>query len=164
MDILYALPPLIVAIVAVGVFGGGYWLAIAVLIVLNLPHNVRLLRAAVVERRHLPFVEAAETLGVSRLRMMFVHLLPNIAPVVAACFFLRFTYGIVDLSSLSFLGLGVPPGSTDWGRMLAENRAIIFQNLWAALGPGLALVLSAVSANIVGDRLYERFERRGRER
>ena len=94
MDVLYSLPPLIVAIVLVGVFGGGYWLAIGVLIVLGLPHNVRLLRAAVIERRHLPYIEAAETLGVSRLRVMACQLLPNIAPVVAACFFLRFTYGI----------------------------------------------------------------------
>jgi ABC-type dipeptide/oligopeptide/nickel transport system permease subunit len=117
----------------------------------------------VVERRNLPYIEAAETLGVSKLRMMFGHLLPNIAPVIAAAFFLRFTYGIVDLSSLSFLGLGSPPGSTDWGRMLAENQVNIFQNVWAALAPGLALVLTAVSTNIVGERLYERFERQGRE-
>jgi len=164
VDLLYSLPPLIVAIVLVGVFGGGYWLAIGVLIVLNIPQNVRIMRAAVIERRGLPYVEAAETLGVSPLRIMVRHLLPNIAPVVAACFFLRFTYGIVDLSSLSFLGLGVPPGSSDWGRMLAENRVQIFENAWASIAPGLALVLTAVSANFVGDWLYEHFERRGRTR
>lgn len=164
MDVLYSLPPLIVAIVLVGVFGGGYWLAIGVLIVLGLPHNVRLLRAAVIERRHLPYIEAAEMLGVSRLRVMAGQLLPNIAPVVAACFFLRFTYGIIDLSALSFLGLGVPPGSTDWGRMVAENRVVVFQNAWAALAPGLALVLTAVSTNLIGDHLYERFEQRARTR
>jgi ABC-type dipeptide/oligopeptide/nickel transport system permease subunit len=164
VDLLYSLPPLIVAIVLVGVFGGGYWMAIGVLIVLNVPHNVRILRAAVIERRHLPYVEAAETLGAPPLRIMTRHLLPNIAPVVAVCFFLRFTYGLVDLSALSFLGLGVPPGSTDWGRMLAENRVLIFQNAWAAVAPGAALVITAVSANFVGDWLYEHFERRGRAR
>jgi ABC-type dipeptide/oligopeptide/nickel transport system permease subunit len=164
VDVLYSLPPLIVAIVLVGVLGGGYWLAIAVLIVLHIPHNVRVLRAAVIERRHLPYVEAAESLGASPLAVMGRHLLPNILPTVAAAFFLRFTYGLVDLSSLSFLGLGVPPGSADWGRMLAENRVLVFENAWAALGPGVALVLTAVSANLVGDWLYERFERRARSR
>jgi ABC-type dipeptide/oligopeptide/nickel transport system permease subunit len=164
VDLLYSLPPLIVAIVLVGVFGGGYWLAIVVLTVLNIPQNVRIMRAAVIERRGLPYVEAAEMLGVRPVRIMVGHLLPNIAPVVAACFFLRFTYGIVDLSSLSFLGLGVPPGSSDWGRMLAENRAHIFENAWTAIAPGVALVLTAVSANFVGDWLYEHFERRGRSR
>jgi ABC-type dipeptide/oligopeptide/nickel transport system permease subunit len=164
VDVLYSLPPLIVAIVLVGVFGGGYWMAIGVLIVLNVPHNVRILRAAVIERRHLPYVEAAETLGVSPVRIMTRHLLPNIAPVVAVCFFLRFTYGLVDLSALSFLGLGVPPGSTDWGRMLAENRVLVFENAWAAVAPGAALVMTAVSANFVGDWIYEQFERRGRTR
>jgi ABC-type dipeptide/oligopeptide/nickel transport system permease subunit len=164
IDVLYSLPSLIVAIVVVGVFGGGYWLAIATLIVLGLPANVRLIRAGVIEQRFLPYVEAAQVQGLSSMRIMFRHVLPNIAPVILAAFFLRFTYGIVDLSSLSFLGLGVPPGSPDWGRMLAENRVTVFQNAWGAIVPGLMLVMTAVSANLVGDWLYQRFEERRRAR
>ena len=164
IDVLYSLPPLIIAIVAVGVLGGGYWLALAILTVLNIPNNFRALRAPVLERRRLAYVEAAETLGVSRWRVMVRHLLPNIMPVVAAVFFLRLTYAIVELSSMSFLGLGVPPGTADWGRMLAENRGNVFENPWAAIGPGLAIVFTAVSANIIGDWLYERFEQRARAR
>jgi ABC-type dipeptide/oligopeptide/nickel transport system permease subunit len=78
--------------------------------------------------------------------------------------FLGFTYGMVELSALSFLGLGVPPGSSDWGRMLAENRVQVFQNVWAALAPGIALVGTVVAANLLGDWGYRRLERRRAER
>lgn len=163
-DVLYSVPPLVVAIVVVGVLGGGFWLAVAVLVLLNLPHNVRVLRAAVLERRQLAYVEAARTLGVSHTGVMIKHLVPVITPIIVASFFLRFTYGIVDLSALSFLGLGVPPGSADWGRMIAENRVAMSQNIWAAAAPGLLLVLTAVAANVVGDWIFSRYENARRSR
>lgn len=164
VDVLYSVPALVVAVVLVGVLGGGYWLGMAVLTVFNLPHNVRLLRAAVQERAQLPYVEAARTLGTSSVRILWRHLIPAISPLIVASLFLRFTYGIVDLSALSFLGLGVPPGSADWGRMLAENRVTLMQNFWATAAPGLALIATAVSANIVGDWLYNRWDSAGRSR
>ncbi|PXY18968.1 ABC transporter permease [Prauserella muralis] len=164
VDVLYSVPPLVVAVVLVGVLGGGFWLGVAVLTVFNLPHNVRVLRAAVEEQAQLPYIEAAKTLGTKSIRILWRHLVPVISPLIVASFFLRFTYGIVDLSALSFLGLGVPPGSTDWGRMLAENRVTMLQNFWATAAPGLALIVMAVSANIVGDWLYNRYEAAGRAR
>ncbi|MBB4660443.1 ABC transporter permease [Conexibacter arvalis] len=163
-DTIYALPALIVTIVIVGVFGGGWWLAIGVLVVFNTPTALRILRAAVIERRDLPYVEAARTIGVSRWSIMVRHLLPNLEPMIVTCFFLGFTYGMVELSALSFLGLGVPPGSPDWGRMLAENRVQVAQNPWAAVAPGIAIVATVLSANILGGWIYERLERRKRER
>lgn len=164
VDLLYSVPAVVVAIVVVGVLGGGYWTAIAVLLVFGLPQNIRVLRAAVLERVELPYVEAAQALGVPSTTIMVRHLLPGIGPVVVAAFFLQFTYGIVDLSSLSFLGLGVPPGSADWGRMLAENRAALAQNIWAAAAPGAALVAVAVATNLLGDWVFARFEAKGRSR
>lgn len=164
VDVLYSVPPLVVAVVLVGVLGGGFWLGMAVLTVFSLPHNVRILRSAVSEQAELPYIEAAQTLGTKSTRILWRHLIPVISPLIVASFFLRFTYGIVDLSALSFLGLGVPPGSADWGRMLAENRVTIMQNFWAAAAPGLALIGMAVSANVVGDWLYNRYEAAGRSR
>jgi len=163
-DTIYALPALIVTIVIVGVFGGGWWLAIGVLVLFNMPTGLRILRAAVIERRDLPYVEAARTIGVGRWSIMTRHLLPNLEPLIVTCFFLGFTYGMVELSALSFLGLGVPPGSPDWGRMLAENRVQVSQNAWAAVAPGIAIVATVLSANILGGWLYEQLERRKRER
>jgi ABC-type dipeptide/oligopeptide/nickel transport system permease subunit len=164
VDALLSVPPIVVAIVVVGVAGGGYWVAIGVLVVFRLPHNVRVLRAAVAEKTALPYVEAARTLGVRTTMILGRHLLPAIRSLMFASLVIGFTYSLVELSSLSFLGLGVPPGSPDWGRMLSENRVAISSNLWSAMGPGLALIAVAVSTNLIGEWLYARSERRSRQR
>jgi peptide/nickel transport system permease protein len=153
LDVLYSLPPLLVAIVVVGVLGGGYALGIAVLVVLNVPAGYRSMRAGTLEQRSLPYIESARVLGQTRVRIMTRHVLPNVRPIVYATFFLSFTYSFVDLSTLSFLGLGVAPGTADWGRMAAESRVLVFENPWALIGPLAMIVLTAVSANLVGQGL-----------
>ena len=158
VDVVYSIPALMVAIIVAGITGGGFWITVVVLIVFNLPLAVRNLRAAVLERVNLPYMEAARTLGISTPRILFTQMLPVIAPFIVATFFLSFTYGIVELSSLSFLGIGVPPGATDWGRMVADNRATMYGNVWATAGPAVAIILLAVSANIIGEWLYQRYE------
>ncbi|MGW8670996.1 ABC transporter permease [Streptomyces niveus] len=166
-DVLYSIPSLTVAIVIVGVVGGGFALSIAVLTVFGLPSNIRLLRAAVLERVNLPYIEAAKMSGVSTPRILLTQLVPAISPLIVTSFFLQVTFAIVELSSLSslsFLGLGVAPGSPDWGLMLAENRSALSSNVWAAAGPGLSLVALAVSANLIGDWLYTKYEKAGRSR
>jgi peptide/nickel transport system permease protein len=95
---------------------------------------------------------------------MLRHIWPNLWPVVVANSFLNFAFALVNLAALSFLGLGAAAGSPDWGRMLDDNRSLIFFNPWAALGPGLMIVLTAASMNILGDWLYERLSDRGRAR
>jgi peptide/nickel transport system permease protein len=164
VDLMYALPPLLVSIVVVGVLGGGYFLAVAVLLVLSIPYDTRLVRGVAAEQRVLPYVEAARTLGVSDRRVMLRHILPNVLPISMANAFLNFAFTLVALSALSFLGLGVGPGTPDWGRMLAESRTLLFDNAGTALAPCLAMVSLAVSMNLIGDWLYERFSDRGRLR
>jgi peptide/nickel transport system permease protein len=164
VDLMYALPPLLVAIVVGGVVGGGYWVAVAILVVLFSPYDARLIRGATLEQRNLPYVEAARVLGLSSTRIMGRHVWPNLLPLVVANTFLNFAFALVTLAGLSFIGIGVPPGTADWGQMLADSRALIFQNAWAAIGPGGALVLTAVSMNLAGDWLYERLSDRGRSR
>jgi ABC-type dipeptide/oligopeptide/nickel transport system permease subunit len=164
VDLLYSLPPLMVAILVVGVLGGGYLLAIGVLVLMSLPQNVRVIRAATLEQRALPYVEGSRVLGAGSLHIMFRQILPNLRAVLLVGFFLRFTYGFIDLTTLSFLGLGVAPGTPDWGRMLAESRILVFENAWAALAPLTMIVLTAVSVNVLGDWIYERVASRGRAR
>jgi peptide/nickel transport system permease protein len=163
-DLMYALPGLLVAIVVVGVLGRGYWLAVLLLVFLTTPYDTRLVRGAVLEQRGLPYVEAARTLGRPSWRIMTRHIWPNVLPVVVANTFLNFAFSLVILSALSFLGLGVSPGTPDWGRMLAENRTLIFDNAAAAVAPGLMIALTAASTNLLGDWLYERLTGRGRAR
>jgi peptide/nickel transport system permease protein len=163
-DLVYALPALLIAIVVVGILGGGYFRAVALLVFLYCPFDTRLIRAATLEQRRRAYVEAARTLGLSRWRIMFLHIWPNVLAVAIANATLAFAFALVSLASLSFLGIGVGPGTADWGRMLAESRTLLFQNPATALAPGIALVLTAASVNVIGDWLFERFADRGQVR
>ncbi|MCP9485965.1 MAG: ABC transporter permease [Gaiellaceae bacterium MAG52_C11] len=164
VDLMYALPGLLVAIVLVGVLGSSYVLAVVVLLVLTSPFDTRIVRGATLEQRPLAYVEAARTLGLPGRTIMFRHIFPNILPVTLPNAFLNFAFSLVALSALSFLGLGVGPGSAEWGRMLAESRLLLFENPVAALAPGGMIVLTAASMNLVGDWVYERLADRGRAR
>jgi peptide/nickel transport system permease protein len=163
-DLMYALPSLLVAIVVVGVLGGGYWIAVILLMVLTAPYDARLIRASVLEQRPRAYVEAARALGLPSRRIMFVHVWPNVLPIVIANTFLNFAFSLVALAGLSYLGLGASPGSSDWGRMISDNRNLLFENPLAPLGPAMALVLTAVAVNLLGDWAYERVADRGRAR
>lgn len=161
VDLMWAIPSLLVIIVVAGALGGGYWLAIGLLVVLIVPLDVRVVRGATLEQVPRPYVEAAKTLGVPTKRILVAHIWPNVAPVAVANTFLIFATALVSLSGLSFLGLGVNPGTPDWGLMLAENLGLLFVSPLAALAPGLMIVLTAASMNIFGDWLYERLSERG---
>lgn len=163
-DFLLALPALLVIIVVAGVVGGGYALSVVLLIALATPWDARIVRAATLEQTPRAYVESATVLGLSGRRTMWRHIFPNILPIVVVSACLDFTYGLVSLSGLSFLGIGVAPGSADWGRMLADNRNLVFQNPASAVAPALCILLTAAAMNIVGDWLYERLSERGRAR
>ncbi len=162
VDFMFALPGLLIAIVVVGVVGGGYWLAVMVLSLLNFAGGVRILRGAALEQRALPYVEAARTLGVPRRRIMYRHIWRNISPIVFANAALDFALALVALSSLSYLGLGTSPGEPEWGRMLAENQPLLFTNPVGVLAPGIAIVLFATAVTVIGDWVYDRFSYSGR--
>jgi ABC-type dipeptide/oligopeptide/nickel transport system permease subunit len=162
VDVVYSLPNLLVAIVVVGVLGGGYALAIAVLVVLAVPYNVRYIRAATLEQRGLPYIEAARGLGLSRTTIARRHILPNLSTVIISTVALRFTFAVVDLATISFLGLGVPPGTPDWGAMLSDSRATVFVTPWPMIAPLVMIALTVISANVLGDWLHGKSIERGR--
>jgi len=165
VDFMLALPGLLVAIVVVSVLGGGYAMAIVVLSVFNVQGDIRIVRGATLEQRPLPYIEALRSLGVKRRKIMFRHIFPNVAPILVANFAIDFALALVALAGLSFLGLGSQPDSPEWGAMLAANQDILFVNAAASLAPGLVIILLAVSVNLVGDWLYDRYsapERSGR--
>jgi peptide/nickel transport system permease protein len=164
VDLMYALPGLLVAIVVVGVLGGGYWRAVFLLVILTAPYDTRIVRGAVLRERELPYVEAARVMGYSRTRIMGRHIWPNVLPIELANAFLNFAFALVALASLSFLGLGAGPETSDWGRMLAEGRTLLYDNPAAAIAPGVILVATAATMNILGDRSYEWLSDRGRTR
>lgn len=161
-DVLSALPALLVAVVLTGVLGGGYAVAVLVTLILTVAVDLRVVRGATLEVRPKAYVAAAETLGIGPARTVFRHILPNVTGIIVANMFLNLAHVLVVLAGLSFLGLGIPPGAPDWGRMLAENLPLIQQAPLAAIAPGIALVMFAVSANILGDGLLERLTREER--
>ena len=159
VDFMLALPGPLVAIVVVGVVGGGYWTAVLVTTIIFTAPDTRIVRSAVLEQRPRPYIDAARALGVSKVRILFIHILPNVLPIILAYVVLDFAFALVNLAGLSFLGLGVEPGTPDWGRMLFENRTILFTNPVALLLPAGMIILTAVSMNLIGDWLFERLTR-----
>jgi peptide/nickel transport system permease protein len=162
VDFMLALPGLLIAIVIVSLGGGGYWMAILVLSILNVQGDIRIVRGAALDQKSLPYIEAARTLGIPRRRIMFMHILPNISAILVADFALDFALALVALSGLAFLGLGAQPGTPEWGTMLSDNEAILFSNPLGSLAPGAAIVLLAVSVNLIGDWIFDRYAGRGR--
>lgn len=162
VDVIYSIPGLLVVIVVAGVLGGGYLMAVGLLTLLFAPTDTRLIRAATLEQRPRPYVEAAQALGLSDRRVMLRHIWPNVLPVIVANSFLNFAFALVSIAGLSFVGIGVDPSTPDWGRMLYEGRELIFQNPWTAIAPALMIVLTALSMNLLGDWVFEILSDRGR--
>jgi peptide/nickel transport system permease protein len=160
-DLLLALPVLLAAIVVSGVFGGGYWVTVALLILLFSPSDIRIVRAGVLEQSSRPYIEAARMLSLSRWRVMFRHILPNVSTLVITNVMLNIAFALVAFSSLSFLGVGVPPGTADWGRQLTDNRAIMFDNPAAVIVPALLIIAVASAVNLVGDWIGQRLSQVG---
>lgn len=157
VDFVIAMPSLLIAIVLVSVLGGGYWLAIGVLSLLNLPGDIRIVRGAALKERNLAYIEAARAIGVPKWRIMYYHILPNIMALQASNFAINVAGSLVALAGLAFLGLGSELGTPEWGSMLAEGQALLFSNPAAALAPAGAIILLALSVNLIGDWAYDRY-------
>ncbi|WP_116952040.1 ABC transporter permease [Jiangella endophytica] len=164
VDLMVAIPSLLIIIVVAGALGGGYWLAVALLTLLTIPTDARVMRAATLEQVPRPYVEAAKTLGVSNGRIMVRHIWPNIAATAVANSVIIFAGSLVAIAGLSFLGLGAEPGTPDWGQMLSENQPLLFTNPVASIAPGIAIALTATAVNLIGDWVYEKMSRRGAAR
>lgn len=156
VDFMFALPGLLIAIVIVTIVQGGYWVAVLVLAVLNVQGDIRLVRGATLAQRSLAYVEAERVVGLSAPRIMYRHIARNILPIMLATLAVDFGSALVALAGLAFLGLGAQPGTPDWGLMLTQGQTVLFENPYAALAPGLAIVLLAMSVNLIGDWVYDR--------
>lgn len=164
VDFMWSLPSLVILVVVAGAVGSSYWVAVLVLIILTVPFDTRVIRGAALEQRPRPYVEAAQTLGVPRWKIMAFHVWPNVSPVAVANTCLVFAGSLVTLAGLEFLGLGLPPGTPDWGLMLSQNEALLFTNPLATIAPGVMIVLTAISMNLIGDWLYEHLASQGGSR
>jgi peptide/nickel transport system permease protein len=155
VDAVMALPDILLAIFLVAILGSSAFNVIFALAIVYTPRVVRVVRASTLVVRELPFIEAARTLGVSTPRILFFHVLMNVtSPVLVQATFI-FAYAVLAEAGLSFLGAGVPPEVPTWGEMIASAQQYADQAFWVVLFPGLAIVLAALSLQIVGDGLRD---------
>ncbi len=160
MDVMLALPTLLLAVAIVAVLGPGLQHAMLAVAVVQLPAFVRLTRAAVRAERKREYVAAARMVGAGRARLMFVTVLPNcMAPLIVQAS-LSFSTAILDTAALGFLGLGAQPPTPEWGTMLADALQFVQSAWWVVTFPGLAILLTVLGFNLTGDGLRDALDPR----
>ncbi|RJE84175.1 ABC transporter permease subunit [Paracoccus onubensis] len=155
MDIILAFPSLLLALVLVAVLGPGLTNAMIAIAIVYQPHFARLTRAAVMAEQKREYVTAARVSGAGNLRLMFRTILPNcLAPLIVQAT-LSFSSAVLDSAALGFLGMGARPPAPEWGTMLAEAREFISSAWWVVTFPGLAILISVLAINLMGDGLRD---------
>ncbi|MGE4132941.1 MAG: ABC transporter permease [Bdellovibrionales bacterium] len=158
VDILMALPSLLLAIVVVAVLGPSLWNALWAVTVVSLPGFIRITRASVMSEREKDYVQAARSFGAGDLRLMFVTILPNcMAPLIVQAS-LGFSDGILNMAALGFLGLGAQPPTPEWGVMLADAKAYMETAGHLVMLPGLCILSVVLGFNLLGDGLRDAFD------
>jgi peptide/nickel transport system permease protein len=159
-DAILAFPPLLLAIVITAAFGADFKTAIIAIAITYVPLMIRVVRGLVLVERTKTYVDALRCQGFSTARITARHVLPNISRSIAAQGTLNFGYALIDLAGLAFLGLGVQPPTADWGAMLSDGRQSLLTNSSECVYAALAIAVTVVSFNIVGDALTNWAERR----
>ena len=155
MDLLMAVPGLVLAILIVAVLGPSLANTIIAVTIVFLPRYVRLVRASAMAELSKEYVTAASVIGVSQFRLMFATVLPNcLAPLIVQSA-LGVSEAILEAAALGFLGLGAQPPVPEWGTMLADAREFIRSDPWILTLPGLAILVTVVSINLMGDGLRD---------
>jgi dipeptide transport system permease protein len=155
MDIMLALPSLLLAIAVIAVLGPGLMNAMYAIAIVMLPHYVRLTRAAVITELSKDYVNASRIAGAGTLRLMFNTVLPNCTAPLIVQATLGFSTAILDAAALGFLGLGAQPPASEWGSMLASALEFIQSAWWVVTFPGLAILIAVLAFNLMGDGLRD---------
>jgi dipeptide transport system permease protein len=155
MDIMLALPSLLLAVAVVAILGAGLMNAMYAIAIVMLPHYARLTRAAVIGELSKDYVSASRIAGAGTLRIMFNCVLPNCAAPLIVQATLGFSTAILDAAALGFLGLGAQPPTPEWGSMLASALEFIQSAWWVVTFPGLAILVSVLAFNLMGDGLRD---------
>jgi len=155
MDIILAFPSLLLALVLVAILGPGLINGMIAIALVLQPHFVRLTRAAVMTEKSRDYVTASRLAGAGPLRLMFKTILPNCTAPLIVQATLSFSNAILDAAALGFLGMGAQPPAPEWGTMLAEAREFILRAWWVVTFPGLAILITVLAINLMGDGLRD---------
>ena len=154
-DVVLSFPSLLLAFIFVAGLGRNTFNAVLALGIVYVPMLTRLTRSLTLVEKNKVYVAACDSLGYSDVRIMYRHILPNCISTILVQITLDIAYAILDMASLSFLGLGTQPPQADWGSMLDEGRAVLLMNPLLSLIPGLVIVVVVVSLNIFSDGLHQ---------
>jgi peptide/nickel transport system permease protein len=155
IDILFAFPGLVLAIVIAGLLGANRRNAMIAIGVIIVPAFARVVRAAVLEVMGFPYIESARALGGGNIRIMLRHVVPNIVAPLIVLTTVYFSTAILSEATLSFLGLGTQPPEAAWGNMLSTARSYIDQSIWMSIFPGVAIMIVVMGFNFLGDGLRD---------
>ncbi len=163
MEMIQSFPSILLAIIFMSVFGRGIENAIIAIAIVSVPGPARIIRSSVLSTKENDYVTAADAIGCSDARIMFKHILPNILAPIIVNATMSVSGSILSLASLGFLGLGVQPPTAEWGYMLSSGRNYIFSASHIITFPGLAIALTVLSFNLLGDGLRDALDPRLKE-
>lgn len=155
MDVILGFPALLLAIAIVAVLGPGLRNALLAIAIVAIPQYARVMRASVLQIKELDFVEASRALGASSIRILATRVIPNALTPIVVLGTLGFAAAILEAAGLSFLGLGAQPPTPEWGTMLGEERNQVFSAPHLVFFPGLAIMLTVLGFNLLGDGLRD---------
>ena len=153
VDMLVCFPDVVVALFLIALFGTGYGTLIAALTITGWTPFARLMRGLALEINSKEYIEAAEILGSPKWFILFRHVIPNALRPVTAMSFLRFGHKLITVGALSYLGLGVQPPDSDWGKMLLDAQPYMERAPWVGILPGAAIFITALSVTMIGQGL-----------
>lgn len=162
-DVFLTIPDLILALAFAAALGPGLRNVMIAVSLVWWPGYARLVRANVIALRNAQFAEAARSIGSSQRRVLFRHVLPNAFPTVLVKASMDIGFAVLTTASLGFIGLGTEPPTPDWGQMVSEGRKYLRDAWWFSTFPGLAILLTVLATNLLGDGLRDVFDPRSRK-
>ncbi|MBA3450716.1 MAG: ABC transporter permease subunit [Chloroflexia bacterium] len=163
-DIFLTIPDLILAMAFAAALGPGLFNVMIAVALVWWPGYCRLARANVVALRDSQFAEAAQSIGASRARVLFTHILPNAFPTILVKASMDIGFAVLTTAALGFIGLGTQPPTPDWGVMIADGRKYLREAWWFSTFPGIAILLTVLAFNLLGDGLRDVMDPRARRR
>ena len=164
VDVLFSFTEIVIALACIAILGVGLVNAMIAIGIASIPFYARVTHSIVLVERNKPYFESALAAGASHMRLIFIHLLPNVIPTLIVIGTLGVSTAVLAAAGLSFLGLGAQPPQPEWGFMLASSRDLISRAPWMMIFPGLAIAVTVLGFNLLGDGVREVLDPRQRPR